>query len=150
MLDHDAAVQLRQFCAVARRGVGDQAGEPAPARARVFFATTLGCPGRCLPRWRATIRMTWSLPPPGGAPTCSDTGLPAGNGAAAGCATAGCARWRRRRGEQQRVDEERPSHRGAGSMPFFRIAATEVSSIRNCASARAASGCLALAWMPVA
>ena len=38
--------------------------------------------------WRATSRMMLSLPAPGAVPTWIDTGLPAGKGAAACCATA--------------------------------------------------------------
>jgi hypothetical protein len=36
---------------------------PAPG---MFFGTTVGCPGRCLPRCRATSRPSTSLLPPGG------------------------------------------------------------------------------------
>ena len=36
---------------------------PAPG---MFFGTTLGLPGMCLPRWRASSRPKVSLLPPGG------------------------------------------------------------------------------------
>ena len=36
---------------------------PAPG---MFFGTTLGLPGTCLPIWRASIRPQTSLLPPGG------------------------------------------------------------------------------------
>ena len=98
--------------------------------------------------WRATSRMMLSLPPPGVVPTWIDTGLPAGK-ARAGCATAASAA-DGERGDEQHARQRPDHHRGAGTMPFLRIAATEVSSCRKFDSARAASGCLASAWMPVA
>src|SRR5436853_5640780 len=41
----------------------------------MFCATTLGLPGKCLPRWRATVRPQRSYPPPGPKPMISWTGL---------------------------------------------------------------------------
>ena len=38
---------------------------PAPG---MFFGTTKGVPGMCLPRWRVTSRAQVSLLPPGGYP----------------------------------------------------------------------------------
>ena len=81
--------------------------------------------------WRATSRMTLSLPPPGVVPTWIAIGLPAGKGAAAGCAAAESVTPAASAAIDQRAWQQRPCHRGAGSMPFLRIAATEVSTLKE-------------------
>src|SRR5262245_9369660 len=52
----------------------------------MFWGTTVGLPGRCLPIWRATTRPQTSSAPPGPVPMIICTFLPARLGA---CAAAG-------------------------------------------------------------
>src|SRR5262245_66430801 len=53
----------------------------------MFWVTTVGRPGRCLPIWWATVRPQRSTAPPDAKPVMMDTVLPA----RFGCAPAGAA-----------------------------------------------------------
>src|SRR2546423_446466 len=55
----------------------------------MFWGTTVGLPGRCLPMWRATTRPQRSYPPPDPEPMIICTLLPARLGA---CAAADAVR----------------------------------------------------------